>query len=73
MFASAPDDAIARTARPPTARFPPHAVGVAQLVELLVVVQAVAGSSPVAHPSRKPGLMRNQAGLAFIGEEPGAQ
>ncbi len=26
------------------------AVGVAQLVELLVVVQAVAGSSPVAHP-----------------------
>ena len=30
------------------------AVGVAQLVELLVVVQVVAGSSPVAHPSRKP-------------------
>ena len=28
------------------------AVGVAQLVELLVVVQVVAGSSPVAHPSR---------------------
>ena len=28
-------------------------VGVAQLVELLVVVQAVAGSSPVAHPSYK--------------------
>ena len=27
-------------------------VGVAQLVELLVVVQAVAGSSPVAHPLR---------------------
>jgi hypothetical protein len=27
-------------------------VGVAQQVELLVVVQAVAGSSPVAHPSR---------------------
>jgi hypothetical protein len=26
-----------------------HAVGVAQLVELLVVVQVVAGSSPVAH------------------------
>ena len=26
-------------------------MGVAQLVELLVVVQAVAGSSPVAHPS----------------------
>ena len=30
------------------------AVGVAQLVELLVVVQAVAGSSPVAHPPRNP-------------------
>jgi len=29
-------------------------VGVAQLVELLVVVQAVAGSSPVAHPQRNP-------------------
>jgi hypothetical protein len=29
-------------------------VGVAQLVELLVVVQAVAGSSPVAHPLEKP-------------------
>ena len=28
-------------------------VGVAQLVELLVVVQAVAGSIPVAHPSSK--------------------
>ena len=26
-----------------------HAVGVAQLVELLVVVQAVGGSSPLAH------------------------
>jgi uncharacterized protein YuzE len=29
-------------------------VSVAQLVELLVVVQVVAGSSPVAHPSRSP-------------------
>ena len=28
----------------------PHLVGVAQLVELLVVVQAVGGSSPLAHP-----------------------
>jgi hypothetical protein len=28
-----------------------HVVGVAQLVELLVVVQAVVGSSPIAHPS----------------------
>ena len=29
-------------------------MGVAQLVELLVVVQAVGGSSPLAHPSEKP-------------------
>ncbi len=29
-------------------------VGVAQLVELLVVVQAVVGSSPIAHPSCTP-------------------
>ena len=34
-------------------------VGVAQLVELLVVVQAVAGSSPVAHLHKKP---RKRAG-----------
>ena len=33
---------------------PKPAVGVAQLVERLVVVQVVAGSSPVAHPSWKP-------------------
>jgi len=30
-------------------------VGVAQLVEHLVVVQDVAGSSPVTHPERGPG------------------
>jgi hypothetical protein len=30
-------------------------VGVAQLVELLVVVQAVVGSSPIAHPSLSSG------------------
>src|SRR5690348_9331908 len=30
---------------------PTDLVGVAQLVELLVVVQAVGGSSPLAHPS----------------------
>lgn len=29
-----------------------HMVVVAQLVELLVVVQEVAGSSPVSHPQR---------------------
>jgi hypothetical protein len=29
------------------------AVGVAQLVELMVVVQAVGGSSPLAHPPKK--------------------
>ena len=28
-------------------------VGIAQLVEHLVVVQGVAGSSPVTHPERK--------------------
>jgi hypothetical protein len=33
------------------ARLPLRVVGVAQLVELLVVVQAVVGSSPIAHPS----------------------
>jgi hypothetical protein len=31
-------------------------VGIAQLVERLVVVQDVAGSSPVTHPSSKLGL-----------------
>jgi hypothetical protein len=36
---------------PRPARFAGSAVDVAQLVELLVVVQAVAGSSPVVHPS----------------------
>src|SRR3954464_5283400 len=34
----------------PGSRLTVRLVGVAQLVELLVVVQAVAGSSPVAHP-----------------------
>ncbi len=33
-------------------------MGVAQLVELLVVVQAVAGSIPVAHPSEKTPQLR---------------
>src|SRR5436305_14541414 len=50
-----------RQARPPTDDPPlldsgPSTVGVAQLVELLVVVQAVGGSSPLAHPSRKLGI-----------------
>ena len=31
-----------------------HMVGIAQLVERLVVVQDVAGSSPVTHPNKKP-------------------
>jgi hypothetical protein len=35
---------------PAVARFSPLTVGVAQLVELLVVVQAVVGSNPIAHP-----------------------
>ena len=34
---------------------PASLVGVAQSVELLVVVQVVAGSSPVAHPQEPPG------------------
>jgi hypothetical protein len=38
------------------------AVGVAQLVELLVVVQAVAGSNPVAHPIQSP---RKRGGFVF--------
>ena len=33
-------------------RFKCSTVGVAQLVELLVVVQAVGGSSPLAHPPK---------------------
>jgi hypothetical protein len=33
-------------------------VGVAQLVERLVVVQVVAGSSPVTHPKRVPYVRR---------------
>ena len=37
-----------------TARLRRRLVGVAQLVELRVVVPAAAGSSPVAHPSRSP-------------------
>src|SRR4051794_32879192 len=39
------------------------AVGVAQLVELLVVVQAVGGSSPLAHPQR--------ACVALVGDTTG--
>src|SRR5256714_6288591 len=47
-----------------------HAVGVAQLVELLVVVQAVGGSSPLAHPPRprafggSPGALRRSGASA---------
>jgi hypothetical protein len=42
----------ARPAPAPLLDSVPGAVGVAQLVELRVVVPAVAGSSPVAHPCR---------------------
>ena len=42
-------------------------VGVAQLVELLVVVQAVAGSSPVAHPPEVPAIRRFSR-LAWLAE-----
>jgi hypothetical protein len=47
-------------------------VGVAQLVELRVVVSAVAGSNPVAHPQEKPGkraLLADMALMAVIGAE----
>ena len=50
-------------------------VGVAQLVELLVVVQAVVGSSPIAHPSRsacKGGCFRQDA-LVPVGHCPGGR
>ena len=40
-----------RTRRPLNCACLAPVVGVAQLVELLVVVQAVVGSSPIAHPS----------------------
>ena len=33
-------------------------VGIAQLVEHLVVVQGAAGSSPVTHPKRKSPVLR---------------
>ena len=44
-------------------------VGVAQLVELLVVVQAVGGSSPLAHPSESPA---ERGFLRFRGRSTGA-
>ena len=44
---------LARPERPPLLDSLPL-VGVAQLVELLVVVQAVGGSSPLAHPLEVP-------------------
>ena len=47
--AEPPLDSESRTGKPDGS-----VVGVAQQVELLVVVQAVAGSSPVAHPLRNP-------------------
>ena len=45
-----PPDHAGRLASPESPREGGSVVGVAQQVELLVVVQAVAGSSPVAHP-----------------------
>ena len=54
---SGPGGRLEPMSRPPAgptvARFSDLTVGVAQLVELLVVVQAVGGSSPLAHPLRK--------------------
>jgi hypothetical protein len=48
-------------------RLPPAVVGVAQSVELLVVVQAVAGSNPVAHPSKS--LQKSLFAKFVAGEE----
>src|SRR4051794_5687461 len=57
----------ARSDAPPGSAAKPSRVlvGVAQLVELLVVVQAVAGSSPVAHPSQKSLQRRGLPALRF--------
>jgi len=46
-------------------------VGVAQLVEHLVVVQDVAGSSPVTHPTAQPPIRRGMRVSAPTGEHPG--
>ncbi len=49
-------------------------VGVAQLVELLVVVQAVVGSSPIAHPEQLLQILRSAASLKnnALREKPGS-
>ncbi len=41
-------------------------VGIAQLVEHLVVVQDVAGSSPVTHPSGNPLWLGEMVGAGFL-------
>ena len=51
--ASTPPDPVHFFSAGREARQPPVMVGVAQLVEHLVVVQDVAGSSPVTHPDRQ--------------------
>ena len=48
-----------------TGRFSCPTVGVAQLVELLVVVQAVVGSSPIAHLSKSLVIADYQSGGAL--------
>ena len=47
---------------------PAIVVGVAQLVELLVVVQAVVGSSPIVHPVCS---VSTRAGVAELVDAPG--
>ncbi len=41
-------------------------VGIAQLVEHLVVVQVVAGSSPVTHPKSEPALTTEAVRAGFV-------
>ncbi len=48
-------------------------MGVAQLVELLVVVQAVAGSSPVAHLRKVPAKRINEPSIRLVFSETGLQ
>ena len=55
-------------ARAPKAPAKTSMVDVAQLVELLVVVQAVAGSNPVVHPSCR---TRSESGPEILGQDLG--
>jgi hypothetical protein len=47
------------------------AVGVAQLVELLVVAQVAVGSSPITHPIKKQGHCSASVAMAFFMSDTG--